>query len=65
MFPLTFRWEDGEVEACPDMDYLCCNIEWFDSEDGDAVVTDALGRPVRLKLEATEVRLLQLAPPKR
>jgi ABC-type Fe3+-hydroxamate transport system substrate-binding protein len=41
---------------------LATSLEWFDSTDGDETVrvTDARGRPVTVKIEATRVEVLKV-----
>jgi hypothetical protein len=57
VFPLTIQFEGGEEERYESVEDLERNLEDFDSDvDVGCHVTDALGRPVRLKL-----RLLNLA----
>jgi uncharacterized protein RhaS with RHS repeats len=52
-YPLRVTFDDGEEWTLETPDEVECNLEWFDSEDGDdsAVVIDRNGRPVRLKVE--------------
>ncbi|MFH2000863.1 MAG: hypothetical protein ABIK28_14375 [Planctomycetota bacterium] len=64
-FPIRMIWnEDGEIESFEDKDDLLCNLEEFDSDydRSEAVVTDALGRAVWLRVCLREgicdVRLL-------
>lgn len=61
-FPISVRFEDGELEEYEDADDLIHNLEDFDS-DVDTVcdVRDARGRPVRLKLELLDLQELSLA----
>ncbi len=61
VFPLTVRFEDGEEEQYESVEDLELNLEDFDSEvDADCHVTDALGRPVRLKLKLLSLKELSI-----
>jgi hypothetical protein len=61
--PITVRWGDGEREEYDSLVELGSSLEWFDSDDPgyQAQVHDALGRPVRLKIDHLEVRPCELA----
>jgi hypothetical protein len=60
-FPLSVRFENGEVEEYDDPYDLIHNLEDFDSDlDTDCDVRDARGRPVRLKLKLLDLRELSL-----
>lgn len=61
-FPLTVIHEDGEIWVLNTPDELAATVEWFDSDDSDGSmwVVDAEGRPVRLKVEALEIRHLEV-----
>lgn len=62
VFPISIRFEDGEVEEFQDREDLELDLEYFDSEKArDCEVTDKLGRPVRLKVHALEIKELSLA----
>jgi hypothetical protein len=61
-FPISVRFEDGEVEEYEDADDLIHNLEDFDSDTDTACdVRDARGRPVRLKLKLLDLKELSLA----
>lgn len=61
-FPISVRFEDGEVEKYEDEDDLIHNLEDFDSDvDTACDVRDARGRPVRLKLKLLDLKELSLA----
>lgn len=61
-FPISVRFEDGEVEEYEDADDLIHNLEDFDSDvDTACDVRDARGRPVRLKLKLLDLQELSLA----
>lgn len=61
-FPLRIEFDDGDVWTLATSEEVACNLEWFDTEDGDdsARVHDATGKSVRLKVEAFEVLILEL-----
>ncbi|MBD0373866.1 MAG: hypothetical protein ICV60_23845 [Pyrinomonadaceae bacterium] len=62
-FPISVRFEDGEVEQYEDIEAVECNLEDFDSdEDVAAEVRDILGRRVRLKVKLLELNELSLVP---
>ena len=66
IYPLTFVWSDGEREEIEDELSLLGDIEDFDSDRPgfyDAVVTDALGREVRLLLRPGKLLLMELVNP--
>jgi hypothetical protein len=61
-FPISVRFEDGEVEEYEDVEHLICNLEDFDSDvDTACDARDARGRPVRLKLKLQDLKELSLA----
>lgn len=62
-FPLTVLFlEDNEEWVLDSDEELACNLEWFDStdEEENAIVTDSLGRSVRLKIKGLKVIVCQL-----
>lgn len=60
-FPISVRFENGEVEEYDDADDLIHNLEDFDSDlNTDCDVRDARGRPVRLKLKLLDLKELSL-----
>jgi hypothetical protein len=60
-FPITVKFhEDDETWTLLDLNDAACNLEWFDSDDGQAEVIDSEGRPVRLKVQALEVVVCEL-----
>jgi hypothetical protein len=61
VFPLTVRFEDGGEEQYESVEDLEQNLENFDSDaDVGCRVTDALGRPVRLKIKLLSLKVLAL-----
>ena len=63
LFPISVRFEGGEVETYSDVSHLECDLEVFDSEQSPGCeVVDALGRRVKLRishgLELEELSLL-------
>jgi hypothetical protein len=61
-FPLRIQYYDPpgtleRTEVVVNETELACELEYFDSSDGDDTVriTDALGRPVTLSIEATRI----------
>jgi hypothetical protein len=53
VFPISIRFEDGEVEEFQNREDLELNLEYFDSDKAaDCAVTDSLGRRVRVKVHA-------------
>lgn len=61
-FPISVRFENGEIESYHDLEELIHNLEDFDSEVAtDCEVRDAIGRRVRLKLSLLELQELSLA----
>lgn len=62
VFPITIRFEDGEVEEYESPQDLEMNLEDFDSEkDCNCEVRDKVGRPVRLKVSLLEIKELSLS----
>ena len=62
VFPISIRFEDGEVEEFQNQEDLELDLEYFDSEEArDCEVTDKLGRRVRLKVFALEIKELSIA----
>lgn len=60
VFPVSVRFEDGEVVTYESAADLELNLEEFDSDaDAGCRAWDALGRPVRLKLKL--LRLVELS----
>ena len=66
-FPLEIWWYDpsGTLESTEVVDNeteLACQLEWFNSfsSDGTIRVTDALGRPVTVVIENTNIQLLKV-----
>lgn len=61
-FPITVLHEDGERWELATPDELAATVEWFDSDtsDGSMTIVDAHGRPVRLKVKALEIQLLEV-----
>jgi hypothetical protein len=62
-FPLHVKFlEDGDEWTLESVDELTSSLEWFDSDDPDerATVRDAQGRPVRVKVAALKLQLLEL-----
>ena len=55
--------EDGDEWVLGSVGELVSSLEWFDSDDPteNASVVDAAGRTVRLRVEALELRRLELA----
>jgi len=57
VFPISIRFEDGEVEEFQNREDLELNLEYFDSEKAcDCEVRDKLGRRVQLKVHALEIK---------
>lgn len=62
-YPITVRFlEDEEEWVFMNEVELTSNLEWFDgaNPEENAVVTDQLGRPVMVKVEAHELLELKL-----
>lgn len=60
-FPIMFHWlETGEIEGFDSLADIECNIEQFDSDHGEAVVTDAKGRSVRIRVSLLNTELFEL-----
>ena len=50
-FPILVKWEDGSIDEFGTVPMLETDLEVFDSEKSpECEVTDALGRPVRLRI---------------
>lgn len=61
VFPISVRFEDGEVEEYNDVEELVTGLEDFDSDiDTACEVRDHLGRPLRLKLKLQELKDLSV-----
>jgi hypothetical protein len=61
-FPISVRFENGEIESYNDLEELIHNLEDFDSDMAtDCEARDATGRRVRLKLQLLELKELSLA----
>ena len=57
-FPLTVVWDDGSIEVLQDALEVETGLEWFDTDEldgGPVTITDAEGRPVRLRVEALQI----------
>jgi len=62
VFPISIRFEDGEVEEFQNREDLELDLEYFDSEKARyCEVIDKLGRRVRLKVHALEIKELSVA----
>ena len=62
VFPISIRFEDGEVQEFQNREDLELDLEYFNSEKAtDCVVTDKLGRRVRLEVHALEIKKLSVA----
>lgn len=62
VFPISIRFEDGEVEEFQNREELELDLEYFGSETSrDCEVRDKLGRRVRLKVHALEIKNLSVA----
>lgn len=60
-FPISVRFENGEIESYDDVEELIHQLEDFDSDRAtDCEARDALGRRVRLKLKLLELKELSL-----
>ena len=60
-FPISVRFENGEVESYDSIEDLIHNLEDFDSDvSTDCEARDARDRRVRLKLELLELKELSL-----
>lgn len=61
-FPISVRFENGEIESYNDLEELIHNLEDFDSDvETDCEARDAIGRRVCLKLKLLELKELSLA----
>lgn len=60
LFPLTLTESDGEVTTYDDLGDLECDLECFDSEDRERVLTDGEGRRVKLLMVTMDVRVFEL-----
>ncbi|MBC7929336.1 MAG: hypothetical protein H7Z38_02115 [Rubrivivax sp.] len=61
IFPLSVRFEGGEVEQFKDIEDLELNLEDFDSDvDVGCEVRDKLGRLICLKVKLLELKELSL-----
>ena len=62
-FPITVRFEDGEMEEYESVEDIEQDLEDFDSDEAtDCQVRDALGRLVRLRVKMLELEELSLIP---
>jgi hypothetical protein len=60
-FPVTFTWtSSGETEVFESLEEIECNVEHFDSSGGAAKVTDAIGRPVRIRVSLLDAEIFEL-----
>jgi hypothetical protein len=60
-FPISIRFENGEVEQYKSPEELEMNLEDFDSdEDADCEVRDRLGRRVRLRVSLLKIKELSV-----
>ena len=61
VFPISVRFEDGEVEQYASVDDLVMELEDFDSDvDTGCETWDAQGRPVRLVLKTLTLQELSI-----
>jgi len=60
--PLYVKFDDGEEWILNTVEEIECNLEWFDTDDGDksAEVFDNQGRSVRLKVEGLQLFVCEL-----
>lgn len=62
VFPISVRFDDGEVQEFDNREELEMTLEYFDSEEErGSIVTDKLGRRVRLKVYELDIKELSLA----
>lgn len=60
-FPITFSWvKTGEKEIFDSLEEIECNVENFDSSTGSALVTDAKGRSVRIRIALLNADIFEL-----
>ena len=62
VFPLTVHFENGRTSTYATPEMAALGLEWFDTDNGldnwtdeHGIVTDAQGRPVRLRVETLEI----------
>jgi len=61
LYPIYFRFEDGEVWRFDDAANLGVTLKTWDTrKDSEQIVFDALGRPVDLEVESLAVKRLNL-----
>jgi hypothetical protein len=62
IYSIRVEDEDGEVSIVDDVASLACTLEYFDTDDmdRDVRVTDALGRDVRVRVEALVLEVFEL-----
>lgn len=62
-FPMTIVSSDGDRETVTNREELGMALEWYDSrrDDRSVWVVDADGRLVSLKVEALDVKWMELA----
>ena len=61
VFPISIRFENGDVEPYESVEDLELNLEDFDSDkDTTCEVRDKLGRLVRLKITLLQLKELSL-----
>ena len=61
VFPISVRFEDGEVEEYNDVEELVTGLEDFDSDiDSACDLRDYMGRQLRLKLKLQELKDLSV-----
>ncbi|MFK7795120.1 MAG: hypothetical protein AB8B89_07225, partial [Gammaproteobacteria bacterium] len=61
-YPLTVKYHEGDIVVADNEVEACCELEWLDTDDevDPVVVTDALGRKVRLRIIALDIKACEL-----
>jgi hypothetical protein len=57
-FPITIRWNNGELDRYANELDICTNLEFFQGSDDQDEVTDHLSRPVRLLVVELQILIL-------
>jgi hypothetical protein len=62
IFPIKLIWkESDQIDQFDSVEDVECNLEHFDSQTGEAIVIDALGRNVHLRVFLLNIEVFEYA----
>ena len=61
-FPITVKFDDGDVWEFENVGEIACTLEWFNSDDPEeeAIVFDNKNRKVRVKVDELNLTVFEL-----